>query len=146
VPAPPLHFLGRSVEDVQDVRRLAIAHLDPECVHEHQPVEPVAALHRQLGGKPATEREAHQGQLLVRQRVEEFEIEMDEVVDRFEVLRARGAAEPGVRGRNDLGVPTEHFQKRGARIDRLHPVEQQHRSPGAAAQHFQIDSAHDVAR
>src|SRR5262245_59955918 len=78
VPAPPLHFLRRGVEDVQDVRCLAIAHLDAERVDEYQPVEPVATLHGELGGEPAAEREAHQGRLLVRQALEEFEIEMDE--------------------------------------------------------------------
>jgi hypothetical protein len=43
-------------------------------------------------------------------------------------------------------VPAEHFQKRRARIDVLRPVQQQHGPPGASAQHFQVDSPHDVAR
>ena len=60
--------------------------------------------------------------------------------------RARRPPEAGVRGRDDLGVTAEHFQKWRVRIDRLGPVQEQNRPAGAAAQHFQLDSPDDVAR
>src|SRR5262250_2154125 len=72
--------------------------------------------------------------------VEDLEIEMDEVVDRLEIGRARRPPEAGMRGRDDLGVLPEHVQKRRPRIDVLPSVQEQHRPPNAAAQHFQIGS------
>src|SRR4029453_14188704 len=64
VPASPQHFLRRGVEDVEDVRRLAVADLDAERVDEHELVDPVAALDADLGGEPAAEAQYTHTQLL----------------------------------------------------------------------------------
>src|SRR6266478_4024083 len=146
MPAPPLNLLRRRVEYVQDVGCLSVTDFDAERVDQAEPVEPVATLDGQLGREPAAEREAHQRRLLVRQRVEKIQVEVDEVVDRLEVRRARGSPEAGVRGGDDLGMTAEHFQKWGSRIDGLRAMQEQHRPAGAAAQYFQVDSPDEVAR
>jgi hypothetical protein len=107
MPAPPLHLLGRGVEDVQDVGRLAIADLDAKRVHENEPLDPVAALHRNFRREPTAEGQPHKCHPLVRQRLENVEIEVDQVIDRVKIRRAHRVAKARVRGGNDLRPPAE---------------------------------------
>jgi len=109
VPAPPLNLLRRGVEYVEDVRGFAVADLDAEGVDQNEPVEPMTALDGELGRKPPAEGQSDQGHLLVGQRLEEVEIEVDEVVHGLEIRRARRSPEAGVGGGDDLGVMAEHF-------------------------------------
>jgi len=139
VPAPSSHLLRRRVEDVQDVGRLSIAQLEAEGVHQDEPVEAVAALHRDLGGEPAAEGESHQRDLRIRQTVEDVQVEMDEVGDGLEVRRAWRMAEAGVGRRDDLGAPAEEIEEACARVDVLHAVQEQHGMARAPAHHFELD-------
>src|SRR3989441_10069156 len=138
VPAAPLHFLRRGVEDVENVRGLAIADLDAECVHEDELVQTMTARDGHFRREPAPEGQSDEGHLLVRQRLEDVKIEMHEIVHRLEPRRARRPAEAGVRGRDDLGVAAEQRQKARPRIDRLRAVQEQDRSTGASAHELQF--------
>src|SRR5262245_61290306 len=141
VPAPPLHLLRRRVEDVQDVRRLAIADLETERVHEDETVDAMAALHRDFRGEPAPEGQPHHRDFLVGQRLEDVEIEVHEIVHGLEIPGALRVAESGMRRGDDLGAPAEQIEKRRPRVDALHAVQEQHRPAGAPAHHLQLDAS-----
>src|SRR5262245_6839792 len=87
VPAPSHHLARRCVEDVQDVRRLPIADLDAEGIDQDEPVQAMAARHRDLGGQPSAERQPQQRDLPPGQLIEEVEVEVHEIVDRVEIVR-----------------------------------------------------------
>jgi hypothetical protein len=85
------------VLNVQDVRGLAIADLDAQRIHEDELVDAVSALHRDLRGEPAPEGKAHHCHPVVGQGPQDFQIEVDQVVDRLELRRA-GWPKPGCEG------------------------------------------------
>jgi hypothetical protein len=103
-------------------------------------------LDRDFRGEPAAERESHQRERSLRQRVEESEVEMNEVVDRAEIRRTRRAAEAGMRRCDRARVTGEQFDDGQPRIDVLKTVEQQQRIACASAQHFELDTSdgHDI--
>src|SRR2546427_821856 len=138
VPAPPLHFQGRGVEDVEDVRGLAIADLDAEGVHEDELVQTMTALDGHFRREPAPEGQPDERHLLVRQSLEDVQIEVRQIVDRLEARRARRPAEARVRGSDDLGVAAEQLQEACPRIDGLHAVQEQDRPAGAPAHDLQL--------
>src|SRR2546425_9688415 len=138
VPAPPLHFQGRGVEDVEDVRGLAIADLDAERVHEDELVQTMTALDGHFCREPAPEGQPDERHLLVRQSLEDVQIEVRQIVHRLEPRRARRPAEARVRGSDDLGVPAEQLQEARPRIDGLHAVQEQDRPAGAPAHDLQL--------
>ncbi len=122
VPAAPAHLVGRFVEDVEDVRRLAVAHFDADRIDEHQLRQPMAARRSHLGSEPAAEGEAEQRQPLARQRIEQGEMEMHQVVDRVEILRPRRVTEPGSRRGDDFDMPPQKIEKRRFGVDGIEAV------------------------
>jgi hypothetical protein len=60
-------------EDVGDVARLAIAHLDAQRGHQHESGQAIGALHRHLRGDPAAERGTDQDHLAQVARAERGE-------------------------------------------------------------------------
>ena len=56
----------------------------------------MGALHRDLRGQPASEGQAHERHFLERQRVEDIQVELDQVVHGLEVRRPGRLAEAGV--------------------------------------------------
>ncbi len=139
MPAAATHLVGRSVEDVEDVRRLAVADLDPEGIDEDQLLQAVAAGGGNFGREPAAEGKPDEGRLVAWQRLEHGEMEMDEVVDGVEIRRPRRLAKAGGGGCRDLGMPAEEVEKRRPRVDRVEAVQHQDRMPGAAPQHLELD-------
>src|SRR5215813_12546245 len=129
------------VEDVEDIGRLAVAELDAERIDQHQAVEPVRAGGGDLGGEPAAERGADQRDLPVRQRVEELAVEVDEVVDRFEVAGPRRGAEARMRRRKDGGAARQALQETSTRVERVKAVQEDDRTPAAAPDDLEIDVA-----
>lgn len=83
----PLHLGGCRAKQVEDVAALAIAQLDAERIHQDQPRQTVTARRRDLSREPAPERETHQRH--VRQRLEQVEVEMHQVIDRIEISGTR---------------------------------------------------------
>ena len=132
--------LGRmGVEHVEDIGRLAVADLDAEAVHQHQLVHAPGRAQRQLGRQPATEGGADQRDL-ARQRLQQRDIEVQQVVDTLKVLRPRAAAEAGVGGRDDLHPPAQQVQPAGIRARGLEAVQPKHRVAGPAAPHLQLNA------
>ena len=132
--------LGRvGVEDVEDIAGLAVADLDADRVDEDQLAQPVAGGDRDLRRQPAAEGQPEQCDPLVGQFVEDGEIEMHQIVDRVEIGRPPGVAEPG-RGRgDDLGIAAEQVEERRLRVHRVHAVQQEDGRAGAVTQHLQLD-------
>jgi hypothetical protein len=81
------------IEHVEDVRRLPRVELDPERVDQHQTVDAGAGLDGDLGSEPAAEGKPHEGEALVRQSLDDLEVEVHEVVDGLEVCGAGRIAE-----------------------------------------------------
>ena len=96
---------------------------------------------RDLGGEPAAERQPDERDLLVRQCVEDRQVEVHQVVDGLEVGRPRRVAEARMRRRDDLGVPAEQIEEPRVGRDMLHTVQEQHRTPRPAANHLQVDAS-----
>src|SRR5712691_4000949 len=138
-PAAPADLVGRSVEDVEDVRRLTIAHFDADRIDEDELVQPMAACRANLRGEPTAEGEPEQRHLVVRQRVESCEIEMHQVIDRIEILGSRRMAEPGMCRDDELAVAAEKIEKGRLGIDRVEAVQYEDRTPLAPTQHFELD-------
>jgi len=139
VPALSPHLLRRLVEGVEDVGGLTVADLDAERIDEHQLAEPMAASDRNLRCEPAAERKPDECHLLVRQRIQHFEVEMHEVIDRVEVLRPRRLPKPWSRWRYDLAVAAQQLEEPSVGINGLKAMQQQDRAAGAAAHGFELD-------
>jgi hypothetical protein len=122
---------------MDDVALLAAAELDPHRIDQHQPVELRMAAGRDLGREPAAERKPDQRRP-AGDRVEHVAADVHEVVHRVEFRRQRRGPETRQRRRDHLAVLGEHVEKRRLRADRVDPVQQHDRPPGAAAQHFEI--------
>src|SRR5207237_9598170 len=111
VPAGPPDLVRRSVEDVENIGRLAIADFDADGIDEDELVDPVAARNRELRRQPAAERKADQRRLLPRQVFENLQVEMHEVVYRVEILGPRGMAKARSGRCDHLALPGEKIDK-----------------------------------
>src|SRR4051812_14404675 len=130
------------VEDVEDVRRLAVADLDAERIHQHQPGDPVAGPHRQLRRQPAAEGGADQRHLRCGQRFEEGGVEIQQVVDTLEILRPRGAAEAGMGGGEHRRPAAQQFEEPRPRLRLLEAMQEYQGRPLATAQQLEVDAVH----
>ena len=79
--------------------------------------------------------------LSIRQPVEELAIEMDEVVDRLEVVGPRRGAEARMRRREHRSLARQQFEETGVRVERLKAVQEDDRPPAAASNDLEIDAA-----
>src|SRR5262245_35777903 len=141
VPAPALYLSRMDVEDVENVRRLAIADLDPERVDQYEPIDAVAGLDGNLGSQPAPEREAHQRHRLVGPGAEDLQVEVHEIVDRLEVRGPRRIAEARMRRRDDLHVPAEEVEERRVVGNGLEAVQEEQRPAFPPAHDLQFEIA-----
>lgn len=124
MPCAPVQLGGRGIEEMRDVAFLAAAELDPDRVDQNQPVELAMPAGRDLGGDPAAERKADQGRAFGRNRVEHAQIDMNEIVHRIEITRARRVAEPRVRRGNDFPMFSEQIEKSRPRADVVDAVDE----------------------
>jgi hypothetical protein len=104
-------------------------------------MQAMAAHSSDLGGQPATDGAADQSELLVRQRLDQVEIEVHKVIHGVEVGGPRRMDEAGMRRRDDLGVRGQQFDEARIGINRARTVQQQDRMACALAQNFQLDAA-----
>ena len=143
VPAAAAHLVGRFVEDVEDVRGLAVADLDAERIDQDQLVDAMAAGGGDLGREPAAKREAEHGDLVARQRV--AAPRGRDGRDRKPCRNRCGRGElpnPGADGATISPCRPSRSRNGASAIDRVEAVQQQHRAPCAAAQHFEFDPLH----
>ena len=95
-------------EDVAD--RLA-RHEQPAGADQRQPRHPLGMPHRELGGDPAADAMADEIEARQPERVEQFEIVEDDVVDGAGVELVRAVA-AGMRGRDHAGVLRQPLMER----------------------------------
>jgi hypothetical protein len=98
----------------------------------------VAALHGDFRRQPAAEGQSDERDLLVRERLEDIQIKVHQIVHGLEFGGTRREPEARVRRRDDLEAAAEQIQKPRLRVDGLHTVQQQNRPPRAPAQDVQL--------
>ncbi len=122
-------LVGREREDIGDVARLPIPHLDAERGDEDEAAEPVATLHRHLGRDPAAERGPDHGHVAEVPLGEDVEVEVGQVVDGIDARDVGRTAEAGMRGREHAAVRREQVEERRAWIEAFLAVEPEDRPP-----------------
>jgi len=138
----PQDLVGMEREDVGDVPRLAVADLDAQRRHQHQPRHAGRALHRHLGGNPATQRATDHHRVAGVELRQEIEIEVGQVVHRVEAVDLRRVAVPRMRGRDDAAVSRQRLEHRRVGIEALLAVEPEDRTTVTALDDLEPHVAH----
>ena len=138
--AQPIELLARHGEYIGNVELVGPAGLDADRTDEHEPVDPLRHLGRDLGGDPSADRKADDVDAGQIQPVHQFQIDMGDVVDAVEPIRQGGFSEAGMRRRDHPPVLREQIEKRQVRADAGAPVQMQCRRSLPAVQQLQLDA------
>ena len=127
----PLQLARVGAEDVGDVARQAIAHLDPDRVDEDQPRDAGGRFDGDLRRDPAAHRETDQRHVAQIERVEQIEIEIRQIVDAVDPIGQFRGAESRMRRRDDAPVLGEQAQERRLRLQAARTMQHEDRRPFA---------------
>jgi len=139
VEAQPIELIARHREDVGNVELVRAAGLHADRSDQHEAIDPFRHLGGELGGDPSAERQSHDVGSPQRQAIQQFEIDVGDVIDAVEPVRQRRLAKAGMRRRDDAPAPREQVDEAHVGRDPGAAVQIKDRRAAPALEHLELD-------
>ena len=137
-----LQIALRQREDVGNVEPIDWTGLHADRADQHQPAHGLRRLGGEFGGDPAADRAADHIDLIESQPVEQFEMDVGDVVDRIDPVGQAGLPEPGMRRRDQPMALGQRSDVGMLGREALRAVQEQNRRTFAGLEHLKLDAGY----